>query len=304
MSEDIELPGFDGHNLLAFLALLGLLTALVRSRPEWNPRASWVGVTPRLHISAEASRDQIARAVLEGITEFGALMKFGPLFANLKLEREEFSKLQEQISPEIMAVLGSDGATYDRNIVEYPPLCTMLGAGHQNFLERLENATHVDDREYDKTIKKIKNVLFEKWAYKDQGSKITFRWDPREYRPHAHRAKDPSNEKFSAIEGANRLAAVGFTNYWCAPAKNGLSTVACKKVGRNWTTFWPIWARRISLAAIRALLCSQYMTDIQSYKPMHDKKSDLSTIGVTQIMKSDIFREGKFRNVTWGERVF
>ncbi len=303
MSKDIELHGFDGHNLLAFLALLGLLTALVRSRPEWNARASWVRVTPHLHISTEASQEQIAQAVLEGIVEIGGLMKFSP-FKNLKLTQEEFSKLQEQISPEIMVVLGSDGAVDDKCVVQYPPLCTMFGGGHQNFLERLENATRVDNEEYDKTVKKIKNVLFERWEYKDQGSKITFRWDPKEYRPHAYRAKNPSNEKFSAIEGASRLAAVGFTNYWCVPAKNELSTVACKRDGRIWNTFWPIWTRKMSLDAIRALMCSQYMADIQSNKLTHDKKSGISTIGVTQIIKADIFWDGKFRNVTWGRRVF
>lgn len=303
MSVDIKLRGFDGYNLLAFLALLGLLTALVRSRQEWSPRASWVGVTPYLHIATEASRRQIAQAVLEGIIEIGYLMKFSP-YKNLKLTHKEFSELQKQTPPVIMAVLGSDGAIDDNGTVQYPPLCTMFGGGHQNFLERLESATQVDNDEYTKTMEKIENVLFGKWDYKDQGSKITFRWDPKEYRPHAYRAKNPSNEKFSAIEGANRLAAVGFTNYWCAPAKDGLSTVACKRDGRSWMTFWPIWNRKLSLDAIRTLMYSRHIADIQDYKFPYNKKSDLSTIGVTQIMTADIFWDGKFRNVTWGKRIF
>ncbi len=303
MSKDVEMRGFDGHNLLAFLALLGLLTALGRSRPEWNPRASWAGVTPHLHISTEANQEQIVREVLKGISEIGGLMKFSPL-KNLKLTHEEFSKLQERISPEIMVALGSDGAADDTGKVLYPPLCTMLGSGKQNFLERLENATCVDYDEGDKNIEKIKNVLFEKWEYKDKESKITFRWDPKEYRPHAYRAKNPSIEKFSAIDGANRLAAVGFINYWCVPTKNKLSTVACKRDGKTWSTFWPIWTKKMTLGSIRALMCSQYMASIQNNKLTRDEELSLKAMGVTQVIKAHIFWDEKFRNVTWGERVF
>jgi len=40
----LELKGLEADNLLAFLALLGLLRALDVARPEWRARASWRGV--------------------------------------------------------------------------------------------------------------------------------------------------------------------------------------------------------------------------------------------------------------------
>ncbi|MGH7089221.1 MAG: hypothetical protein ACREFQ_09995, partial [Stellaceae bacterium] len=36
-----RLDGLEPDNLLAFLALLGLLRALEIKRPEWKPRAYW-----------------------------------------------------------------------------------------------------------------------------------------------------------------------------------------------------------------------------------------------------------------------
>ena len=44
MSEALHLhrlAGFEPDNLLAFLALLGLLRSLESARPTWRPRAAW-----------------------------------------------------------------------------------------------------------------------------------------------------------------------------------------------------------------------------------------------------------------------
>ena len=38
---DHRLNGLEPDNLLAFLALLGLLRALETARPKWRPRARW-----------------------------------------------------------------------------------------------------------------------------------------------------------------------------------------------------------------------------------------------------------------------
>jgi hypothetical protein len=39
----IELKGLEPDNLLAFLALLGLLRALEAAQPGWRPRVGWFG---------------------------------------------------------------------------------------------------------------------------------------------------------------------------------------------------------------------------------------------------------------------
>ena len=303
MNKVIKLNGFDYHNLLAFLALLGLLKTLNESRPEWKPCISWIDWIPHLHISSVVDNEQITCAVLEGLIKIGNTMRFGQ-FKNLNLKYEEFKDLQDCAPPEIMIALGSDGIIQNNKNVEYPPLCTMLGQGHQNFLPRLKNATKVNgDAEHKQAMDNIANVLFNEWKYKDE-SKITFRWDPKEYRPHGYRAKDPSKDTFLPVIGANRLAAVGFTNYWCVPTKGGLSTVACKKDrNRVWKTFWPIWSKKLSLDAILVLMRHPYMKAIQNGKIDDDARMNLYKMGVCHVISADIFWFGKFRNVTSGRSV-
>ena len=41
------LNGLEPDNLLAFLALLGLLRALEKARPEWKPKVYWQGKPPK-----------------------------------------------------------------------------------------------------------------------------------------------------------------------------------------------------------------------------------------------------------------
>ena len=41
LGRSLRLEGLEPDNLLAFLALLGLLRALEASRPTWQPRAAW-----------------------------------------------------------------------------------------------------------------------------------------------------------------------------------------------------------------------------------------------------------------------
>jgi hypothetical protein len=65
----IDLPGLEADNLLAFLALLGLLRSLEISRPDWRPRASWKGPpwVARLHLAEVAEKGAIAEAVEIGL---------------------------------------------------------------------------------------------------------------------------------------------------------------------------------------------------------------------------------------------
>ena len=63
----IDLPGLEADNLLAFLALLGLLRSLESSRPEWRPRVSWKGPPwiARLHLTQAADEAEVAKAAAE-----------------------------------------------------------------------------------------------------------------------------------------------------------------------------------------------------------------------------------------------
>ena len=56
----LRLEGLELDNLLAFLALLGALRALEKSRPDWHPRAAWDFGSPPLR--PEPSPDGAADA--------------------------------------------------------------------------------------------------------------------------------------------------------------------------------------------------------------------------------------------------
>ncbi len=296
MNSEIRLAGFEHDNLLAFLALLGLLKVLDYSRPGWNAQASWDGVVPHLHLSHTTNKADMVDAVVEGIAHVGSLMQFEE--KTLKLSPEKFQKLQEKTPHEIMASLGSDGALRKEH-VQYPPLCMLLGAGHQYFLERLMKATNFSEDTAECVKEDVWNVLFEKWEYKDD-SDIGFRWDHREYRPHAYRSRDPTKDRFLGVDGANRLAAVGFTNYWCVPANKGLETVSCEHGGGSTNkTFWPIWNKKLSLKSILTIMRHPLIKSMLHGNKKGVRKK-LRSIGINYIMVAEIFWDGQYRNVTRG----
>lgn len=319
MPSKFKLSGLSHNNLLAFLTLVGTMKLLDSTRPDWSPRAAWRDHLPTIYVDADIKQEQFLDAILEGLKEFGNRM--GHIKQkNMKIEVEEFAKLQREADPGIVAALGSDGASKMDNkkeIVEYTPLCMILGSGHQYFLERLRNATHV--KEDQQVIQEVKDALFSEW-YSDSNSadksdkKITFRWDPQEYRPHAYRNKDPSGDAVMPVNGANRLAAVGFTVYDCVPTKHGLCTASHrvpekKKVqmekesdASKEAIFWPIWNMRLSLASVLALMHYPYVEQIADMK--NDKAHQkLDAYGVECIMGAEMFWEGKYKNVRIAERV-
>ena len=67
-----RLEGLEPDNLLAFLALLGLLRALETARPHWYPRAAWdldhPPLRPLLILSESEEVMAICEAAAEGAT--------------------------------------------------------------------------------------------------------------------------------------------------------------------------------------------------------------------------------------------
>lgn len=76
-----RLDGLEPDNLLAFLALLGLLRSIELSRPDWRPRAYWTIETPPLRpivtFDTDISSTDLSLASLEGLEQFRrALLPF------------------------------------------------------------------------------------------------------------------------------------------------------------------------------------------------------------------------------------
>jgi hypothetical protein len=77
-----RLQGLEPDNLLAFLALLGLLRAIETSRPDWRPRATWdidqPPLRPWLLIAEPATPEGIGQAAVEGATRLAEYYEFPP----------------------------------------------------------------------------------------------------------------------------------------------------------------------------------------------------------------------------------
>ncbi len=296
-----DLSGLEPDNFLAFLTLLGLLRALETAEPSWKPRAFWTGVPlrPRLLLDADVDRAALAEAAVSGIVSFGATYAFDA--DDIKFSGEEFRALADSVTSiergTLLAALCSDGAMKrDGKAVEATPLCMMLGSGHQYFLRRLSNATTVPTHP-----EKITAALFEQWTYRDTTE--SFRWDPIEDRRYAYQSGNPSDtpNKVGTVTGANRLAALAFGVWSCAPGRRALLAAATNGRGADRTIRWPLNSVSASLTALLALLShpdvSRGHADPNS---RYDNPRALATLGVKAIVTARRYQNDKYFNVSRG----
>src|SRR5689334_24453676 len=192
----IELRGLEPDNLLAFLALVGLLRALEEEKPEWKARVHWLGQPPvaMLGLASSVSADEVVTAADAGIRKLGSAYAFDRTDLNYKLD--EFRALAMESRQDIqrarlVTALASDGVKRrNGQTVEPTPLCAMFGQGHQHFLSRLAN---IAKRDHPANAHDLAKALFEPWRYEDATD--SFRWDPIEDRRYAHQFGDPSKTK-------------------------------------------------------------------------------------------------------------
>jgi hypothetical protein len=272
MSDVHRLVGLETDNLLGFLALLGLLRAVDRSRPVWSARAHFEGMplNARLSISATVSDDEIAQAAAEGCAAYAGAYTFGG-HKDLNFDRVVAHELLEDAlaepdRSELLAALCSDAAVRDDGRIEPTPFCALFGQGHQSFLERLEKIT---SGELPRALREkrgidlnsaayIKKALFARWEREDATD--SFRWDFEEDRRYALRETEPSGDATTTEHGANRLASLGLISLRSTPTiqrgRVSLATRCASRGGprRGVRLTWPIWGVPLSLAAIHALL--------------------------------------------------
>lgn len=115
----LRLDGLEPDNLLAFLALLGLLRALERVRPQWRPRVAWTvdapPVRPVLHVNDRPTPEMVLDAAVAGLDELAALHDFDGL-KDLKLapeiaaQRLRTAAAGDRYAADLWAALLSDAA--------------------------------------------------------------------------------------------------------------------------------------------------------------------------------------------------
>ncbi|MBB4286131.1 type I-G CRISPR-associated protein, Cas3-extension family [Roseospira goensis] len=311
-----RLEGLEPDNLLAFLALLGLLRALETAAPEWRPRVHWAGapLRPVLTLAQPQTPAAVAAAAARGGAVLAADHSFGD-HADVTFDRAtarawQTDALNTQTAGRtaLLAALFSDGAVKDDGKVSAAPFVAMFGQGHQHFLARL---SAVPKGVLPKSLRGRKDVpdlnapariaaaLFAPWTRADDTD--AFRWDPAEDRRYALRYRDPSKDAGRTEHGANRLAALGLAALpGAAVTRRGRvqflnigTEMAPGRGGRAVT--WPIWERPASLATLQALLGHPALAAT-------DPDADtLRRLGVTGLRRCRRIAVGKYFNFTRAE---
>ncbi len=314
MSEH-RLNGLEPDNLLAFLALLGLLRALETARPDLRPRVRWdidnPPLRPVLHLKQTLTETEIALVVAEGAEALAIHHHFdrADLNHSKKEAREDLESARKKATPEnryaadMLSALMTDGAIKDQKgepPVDPTPLCLLFGQGHQHFLDRFATVPNLPAPPPRGRGKKavevsagdaIAEALFLPWRRDDPT--FSFRWDPEEDVRYALMAGDPTDGQYKSgtQHGANRLACIGLTALTVAPETRGprvRSTIPGWHGGRESSFAWPVWRDPASLTAIRALLAHG---DLR-------RPEKLTHLGVDHVHETRRISVGKFMNFT------
>ena len=313
-----RLDGLEPDNLLAFLALLGLLRALEVADSEIDsklqPRAAWdidtPPLRPKLVLSCAVTQEEVTENAAEGIRAISAChdfggrkqLKYSPQECRALLHNEVRSAcLDARDRVDLFAALMTDAAIKKdkKDEIDPTPLCLLSGQGHQHFLERLakvpqkpapeprgrgRQAVSLSESEC------LSEALFQPWHRNDKTP--SFRWDPEEDVRYALMAGDPTDTayKTGTQHGANRLAAIGLGVLTLAPEMRA-GRVRPDAIGgaRDKSGFsfaWPIWREPATLTAIRALLAHPGLREIDA----------LAHLGVDHVMVARRISVGKFKN--------
>ena len=258
-----RLEGLEPDNLLAVMALIGLLRALETARPAWRPRAFWDVETdpwrPVLTLAEAQTEADLAQAAAEGVRELAGHHDATGDQADLKLSPEYFANLREATNTKGRGVLDAlccPGATRKDDALWPTPFAFMFGQGHQHFLSRFRGVPAGNSSDPAASTF-FATSLFAPWKREDRTD--GFRWDPAEDRRYALRAVNPSNDKATTQHGANALAAICLPLLPLTPIRRRGETRVLTPMTRYGTGgqiefTWPLWARSASLVVILALL--------------------------------------------------
>lgn len=297
-SRQIPLTGINGASPLGFLAALGAFRVAqeihaARIAMSWAPvGGAWrpVLLTPN---------ETTPESLVDGLDSYLRARAESPAFTvakNIKMRATNFrphsvEALKHWFADSnsawtaFAAAFGSDGVTDDKGEIEDTAFRTMSGAGHQHFLQFMNELARCT------TAAHIQEALFGPWLYQD--TQFSMRWDPEDDRRYSLRWGNPSLDPAKNVRGANRLAIEALPMFPTMPNTSQLATtgfVGYKSNDTFWT--WPIWDTPIGIDVCRSLLASSELANPNL------EIATLSPTGVRAVFRSQRVTIGKFRNFT------
>ena len=316
-----RLDGLEPDNLLAFLALLGLLRALEAADSELDnklqPRAAWdidtPPLRPKLILSCAVTQEEVTENAATGIQAISVChdfegrkqLKYSPQECRALLHNEARSAcLDARDRVDLFAALMTDAAIKKdkKDEIDPTPFCLLSGQGSQYFLERLANVPRKPEPKSQgsgnnavsiSTSECLKQALFQPWRRNDDKTS-SFRWDPEDDVRYALMAGDPTDKayKTGTQHGANRLAAIGLGVLTLVPEMRAgrvrPGAIGGTRDKSGFSFAWPIWREPATLDAIRALLAHPGLREIDA----------LAHLGVDHVMVAQRISVGKYMNVS------
>ncbi|WP_395746080.1 hypothetical protein [Prosthecobacter sp.] len=185
----------------------------------------------------------------------------------------------------MVAAFGCDAVLNEEGQIEDTAFRTMSGAGHQHFLEFMNELAKQTNLEH------LREALFGPWRYRDPSP--IMRWDDADDRRYALRWDEPSKDPVRTVRGANRLAVAALPLFPTVPIKDGLATTSFKGSKSNDTFItWPLWSGWLTLDVVRSVLA------IPGLLANNPDAIEFSARGITAMFRSQRITLGKYRNFT------
>jgi hypothetical protein len=307
-----RLAGLEPDNLLAFLALLGLLRAIETACPDWHPRAAWdvdhPPLRPVLSIAEPQMPEAVSKAAVKGVESLACYYNFDrpkPDYTAKEARKVLCDAIRravdgDPVPAQLYAAMISNAALKmdngkPRDETDPTPFC-LLGVAQTAYLKTLGEIARTPAPKRRSAEDCIRSALFKPWRRLDPTPGL--RLDPEEDRRYAYRWVAPTLDSAKMEHGANRLAIVGLLAMTCVPVSFSdrirLNVIGGERDRGDFAFTWPIWREPASLATIRAML---------SHPDLQRGPSALAHLGVVQIRRARRIRVERYANFTRADPV-
>lgn len=332
----LALPGLEADNLLAFLALIGLLRALETVRAAWRPRVSWRGppFIAHLHLAAPADEDAVAQAASEGLivaekaylpyafvtakNKKGVFETKGrkSLFPTVwrarrskqlairamelaKKRRQELNEDRCSTAAMRLNIVSSFAIEEGKDVIDTP---FKLPSAQQAFVGAIYNSLRrVLSPELPGDKCSIRKALFAPWLR--QHTADSLRLSPDEIRRYAYSFSAPTKTKPKTELGANALAAVALADLWMVQKQTGWRQIGYSGTRAAGEVTWPIFGTNCGVSR-DVIMSIMALEEIYASEPSGKK---LEPYGIIDLFRAERFvldPQGDYGNVSWARSLW